>query len=218
MSIAAPDPHNKSSQMETKHAGGTDRTPQERQFIDNCTANEHEKPLSTPSPQIDDQSGDQQESRKAVGCEMENSIRVPAEFVADNVQSMTRSELLHHTVSLMLFSLGLGTLFIGPDVAATTPFTSTLLQIPALAALIGATTLVPSLNVPRWLQRGAVAAIYASVLLLQLPAGASALAVVMFATVAITAFLAPTVMQLSKASRVLAGIVVVGLVVAGVVV
>ena len=143
---------------------------------------------------------------------MENSIRVPANFVADRSISMTNTELLHHTLNLMLFSLGLATLFIGSDVTAASPFTSTLLQIPVLAAIIGASTLMP-LNVARGLQRGAVATIYAALLMQQLPADTPAVTVALFTAVALTSFLAPTVMKLSKTSSTLAAAVVAGLVV-----
>lgn len=145
---------------------------------------------------------------------MENSIRVPANFAADRAISMTNTELLHHTLNLMLFSLGLGALFIGSDVTAATPFTSTLLQIPVVAAIIGASTLMP-LNVPRWLQRGTVAAIYAALLIQQLPAETPAVTATLFVGVALTSFLAPTVMKLSKVSSTLAAAVVAGLVMVG---
>lgn len=144
---------------------------------------------------------------------MENSIRVPANVAADRASSMTNTELLHHTLNLMLFSLGLAALFIGSNVTAATPFASTLLQTPILAILIGISTLLP-LNVARGLQRGAVATIYAALLMQQLPAGTPAVTVTLFATVALTSFLAPTVMQLSKTSSTLAAAVVAGLVIA----
>ncbi len=153
-----------------------------------------------------------------MGCEMENTIQVAAEFATDDVQAMSRDEALHHTVNLMLFCLGVTSLCIGPDVTAATPFSGMFLLIPALTALIAVPTLIPAVNISRWFQRGAIAAIYATILVQQVPADTSITATSLFTIVAATSFLAPTVIRLSKATRVLAAVVVAGLVVAGLVV
>lgn len=209
---------NKKTPIDTETAMDSNTTRQDRQLHDNCSINEHKNPLSPSSASTEDRARDQQESRKAMGCEMENTIQVAAEFATDDVQAMSRDEALHHTVNLMLFCLGVTSLCIGPDVTAATPFSGMFLLIPALTALIAVPTLIPAVNISRWFQRGAIAAIYATILVQQVPADTSITATSLFTIVAATSFLAPTVIRLSKATRVLAAVVVAGLVVAGLVV
>lgn len=119
--------------------------------------------------------------------------------------SIPLAELLHHTASLMLFSLGLSTLVSATQIDVPSPFTDTLLHIPALSLLIALPLLMKSNNLPlRQLQRGLLAIAYGLVLQQEFPVTSGSQAgLVVLTVVAITSFLAPIrIRQLGSANAI----------------
>lgn len=119
--------------------------------------------------------------------------------------SIPVAELLHHTASLMLFSLGLSTLASATQINVPSPFTGTLLQIPLFSLLVGLPLLTKNHNLPlRQLQRGLLAIAYGLVLQQEFPVTSGSQAgLVVLTVVAITSFLAPIrIRQLGSANAI----------------
>lgn len=124
--------------------------------------------------------------------------------------SIPVAELLHHTASLMLFSLGLSTLVSATQIDVPSPFTDTLLHIPALSLLIALPLLMRNHTLPlRQLQRGLLAIAYGLVLKQEFPVTSGSQAgLAVLIVVAITSFLAPIkVRQLGSANAITVSII-----------
>lgn len=173
-----------------------------------------ENPFSCPPVRQIIEAKNSREASGLTGCDMDNSVQ-EAVAISDismvESQGMSLSETLHHTIHLALFCLGVTLLCSVPHVSPATPFTGMLLLIPAMTA--GIAGLSQLVDMPRWLQRAGIIAIYAAILVSVVPAGAPFALTAVFAAVAATSFLAPTLTTLSKSTVVFAAVVFAGLVV-----